>query len=281
MLVLLIIFMVAAPLSTVDLPVDLPASSATPQKKPDKPTYVSIKPDLTLAIGEDAGQARRAGRARSTPRPTRTRTSFIFLRADRAVAYGDLMDVMEILRAGGYTRIKLVALEGVAMRRAVARRLNLQSPEGGLTMSDLDLEQKPSRWLWNLRRAWLRLRCISAAWRWRSRICGPMDGDEGLGANGVEIAFEMASPKVTDENLPPGPETDASLASPQLAEQKAEVKETELPKDTPTETEDPDRIVTPERVEEAEGRRSQDRRGADRGLDGVGRAGSDLAPDAG
>ena len=53
MLVLLIIFMVAAPLSTVDLPVDLPTSSATPTKKPDKPTYVSIKSDLTLAIGED------------------------------------------------------------------------------------------------------------------------------------------------------------------------------------------------------------------------------------
>src|SRR5579871_5069767 len=53
-LVLLIIFMVAAPLSTVDLPIDLPTSSATPQKKPDKPTYLSIKPDLTLAIGENA-----------------------------------------------------------------------------------------------------------------------------------------------------------------------------------------------------------------------------------
>ncbi|WP_181410595.1 biopolymer transporter ExbD, partial [Nitrobacter winogradskyi] len=51
-LVLLIIFMVAAPLSTVDLPVNLPTSSATPQKKPDKPTYVSIKADLAVAIGE-------------------------------------------------------------------------------------------------------------------------------------------------------------------------------------------------------------------------------------
>src|SRR6202045_5208633 len=51
--VLLIIFMVAAPLSTVDLPIDLPSSSATPQKKPDKPTYLSIKPDLALAIGEN------------------------------------------------------------------------------------------------------------------------------------------------------------------------------------------------------------------------------------
>src|SRR3954469_13689582 len=51
-LVLLIIFMVAAPLSTVDLPIDLPSSTATPQKKPAKPTYVSIKPDLAVAIGE-------------------------------------------------------------------------------------------------------------------------------------------------------------------------------------------------------------------------------------
>jgi biopolymer transport protein ExbD len=52
MLVLLIIFMIAAPLSTVDLPVDLPSSTALPQKKPDKPTYVTIKPDLAVAIGE-------------------------------------------------------------------------------------------------------------------------------------------------------------------------------------------------------------------------------------
>ena len=52
-LVLLIIFMVAAPLSTVDLPIDLPSSTATPQKKPDKPTYLSIKPDLAVAIGEN------------------------------------------------------------------------------------------------------------------------------------------------------------------------------------------------------------------------------------
>src|ERR1700689_5578649 len=54
MLVLLIIFMVAAPLSTVDLPVDLPTSTADPQKRPDKPTYLTIKSDLSLALGETA-----------------------------------------------------------------------------------------------------------------------------------------------------------------------------------------------------------------------------------
>src|ERR1700749_4368987 len=110
-LVLLIIFMVAAPLSTVDLPIDLPSSTATPQKKPDKPTYVSIKPDLTLAIGEtpvrrtDLISTLDAASANNTER-------LVFVRADRQVPYGELMDVLEILRKGNY-RMKLVALEGV------------------------------------------------------------------------------------------------------------------------------------------------------------------------
>jgi biopolymer transport protein ExbD len=112
MLVLLIIFMVAAPLSTVDLPINLPSSTATPQKKPDKPTYVSIKPDLAVAIGETP--VKRVDLVRSLDAMADlTKDSFIFLRADRAVPYGELMDVLEILRAGGYTKVKLVALEGV------------------------------------------------------------------------------------------------------------------------------------------------------------------------
>ena len=112
MLVLLIIFMVAAPLSTVDLPVDLPSSTATPQKKPDKPTYVSIKPDLALAIGENP--VKRVDLVRSLDAMAdSSKDRFIFLRADRAVPYGEMMDVLEILRAGGYSKIKLVALEGV------------------------------------------------------------------------------------------------------------------------------------------------------------------------
>jgi len=112
MLVLLIIFMVAAPLSTVDLPVNLPSSTATPQKKPDKPTYVSIKPDLSVAIGENFVKRVDLVKTLDTT-PNMTKESFIFLRADRAVPYGDLMDVLEILRTGGYTKIKLVALEGI------------------------------------------------------------------------------------------------------------------------------------------------------------------------
>ena len=53
MLVLLIIFMVAAPLATVDIQVNLPASTAEPQQRPDKPLYLTVKSDLTLALGND------------------------------------------------------------------------------------------------------------------------------------------------------------------------------------------------------------------------------------
>src|ERR1043165_4354254 len=113
MLVLLIIFMVVGPrLSTADLPVDLPSSTATPQKKPDKPTYVSIRADLAVAIGETL--VKRVDLVRTLDSaPDAGKDRFIFLRADRAVPYGDMMDVLEILRAGGYSKIKLAALEGV------------------------------------------------------------------------------------------------------------------------------------------------------------------------
>jgi biopolymer transport protein ExbD len=112
MLVLLIIFMIAAPLSTVDLPVDLPSSTATPQKKPDKPTYVTIKSDLAVAIGETP--VKRVDLVRMLDAiPDQGKDRRIFLRADRAVPYGELMDVLERLRGGGYLKVALVALEGV------------------------------------------------------------------------------------------------------------------------------------------------------------------------
>ena len=127
MLVLLIIFMVAAPLSTVDLPIDLPSSTATPQKKPDKPTYVTIKPDLTLAIGEDA--VKRVDLVNTLDsKPDANKDRVIFLRADRAVPYGELMGVLELLRVGGYTKIKLVALEGVPAAGAAGPGTAAQKP---------------------------------------------------------------------------------------------------------------------------------------------------------
>jgi biopolymer transport protein ExbD len=112
MLVLLIIFMVAAPLSTVDLPVDLPTSTAIAEKRPDKPTYITVKSDLAVAIGETP--VKRVDLVRSLDADaTSGKDRRIFLRADRAVPYGELMDVLERLRVGGYHKIALVALEGV------------------------------------------------------------------------------------------------------------------------------------------------------------------------
>jgi biopolymer transport protein ExbD len=112
MLVLLIIFMVAAPLSTVDLPVDLPSSTAVPTKKPDNPIYVTIKSDLVVAVGETP--VKRAELARFLEGIPDGREQRIFLRADRGVPYGELMDVLELLRVGGYSKIALVALEAVS-----------------------------------------------------------------------------------------------------------------------------------------------------------------------
>src|SRR6478609_9922326 len=112
MLVLLIIFMVAAPLSTVDLPVDLPSSTATPQKKPDKPVYITVKSDLSVAVGETPVKRRDLARTLEAL-PGAGKDQRLFLRADRAVPYGELMAVLELLRQGGFLKVALVALEGV------------------------------------------------------------------------------------------------------------------------------------------------------------------------
>jgi biopolymer transport protein ExbD len=109
-LVLLIIFMVAAPLSTVDVAVDLPVSNAQPQPRPDKPVFLTVKNDLSLALGND-GVPRDAVQATLDRQTGGDRDQRIFLRADGAVSYKDLMDVMNLLRDAGYLKIALVGLE--------------------------------------------------------------------------------------------------------------------------------------------------------------------------
>lgn len=109
-LVLLIIFMVAAPLSTVDVAVDLPVSNAQPQPRPDKPVFLTVKPDLTLALGN--GDVPRATLQATLDQQTNhDREQRIFLRADGAVTYRDLMAVMNLLRESGYLKVALVGLE--------------------------------------------------------------------------------------------------------------------------------------------------------------------------
>lgn len=114
-------------------------------------------------------------------------------------------------------------------------------------MSDIDLEQKPSRRLWLFAgTAALALHLGGAALA--VAHLKNVDDDEALGASAVEIGLELASTKSEETDLPPGPDSDASVASPALAEQKAEVKETDLPKDTPTDEAEADRTVTPNDV---------------------------------
>jgi biopolymer transport protein ExbD len=118
-LVLLIIFMVAAPLSTVDVPVDLPVSNAQPQPRPDKPVFLTIKSDLSLAIGDDP-VPRQALQATLDNRTGNDRDQRVFLRADGAVAYRELMNVMNLLRDAGYLKIALVGLEDTGQTAASA-----------------------------------------------------------------------------------------------------------------------------------------------------------------
>ena len=114
MLVLLIIFMVAAPLATVDIVVNLPSSTAQPQPRPDKPLFLTVKSDLSLALGDDPipRESLRVALDRATNGDKDMR---VFLRADKVVAYGELMAVMNLLRTAGYFKVALVGLEKAAL----------------------------------------------------------------------------------------------------------------------------------------------------------------------
>ena len=110
-LVLLIIFMIAAPLATVDVPVDLPAATVKRQPRPDKPTFVTMKADRTIAIG-DTPVPRSLLAGALTRATEQDRNRRIFVRADKTVPYGEVMGLMNDLRAAGFVKIALVALEG-------------------------------------------------------------------------------------------------------------------------------------------------------------------------
>jgi len=110
-------------------------------------------------------------------------------------------------------------------------------------MSYFDNERGPSRRLWFLAAAVALALHLGGA----ALALGHLktdDNDDGLGASGAEFAVEVESPKVPDDDLPPGPDTDAAQASQQQVEQKAEVKETDLPTEKPQESDDPDRVVS-------------------------------------
>ena len=110
MLVLLIVFMVAAPLATVDVPVDLPSSTAPPQQRPPKPVYLTLKADGTLALGDNPVSREALPDVLATATGG-NKDERIFLRGDRAVAYGEVMGLMNELRRAGYLKVALVGME--------------------------------------------------------------------------------------------------------------------------------------------------------------------------
>ena len=109
-LVLLIIFMIAAPLATVDVAVDLPSSTTQPQQRPDKPVFLTVKPDLSLALGEETVSRDALSSALAIATKS-NKDERIFLRADKTVSYGEVMEVMNVLRTNGYLKVALVGLE--------------------------------------------------------------------------------------------------------------------------------------------------------------------------
>lgn len=115
MLVLLIIFMVAAPLATVDIKVDLPASTAKPQPRPEKPVFLSVKADQSLYLGDDKVVREQLGQILDA-RTKGKKDTTIFFQADKGVDYGDLMEVMNALRSAGYLKVGLVGLETVGKK---------------------------------------------------------------------------------------------------------------------------------------------------------------------
>ena len=115
MLVLLIIFMIAAPLATVDMAVDLPAANAERNERPDKPLILTLKADLGILVGNDA-VAREALAAALDKATGGDKTQRVFLRADKAVSYGDLMALMNELRDAGYLHVALVGLDAGKLR---------------------------------------------------------------------------------------------------------------------------------------------------------------------
>jgi len=109
-LVLLIIFMIAAPLATVDISVDLPTANAERAPRPDKPLFLTIKSDLSLMLDNDT--VNRGTLAGALDRATASdKQQRLFLRADKSVPFGVLMTLMNELRSAGYLHVALVGLE--------------------------------------------------------------------------------------------------------------------------------------------------------------------------
>jgi biopolymer transport protein ExbD len=113
--------------------VDLPASSATPAPRPDKPIYVTLKEDLSISVGNDTVVREGLGPKLDVV-SEKNKEARVFLRADKNVGYGELMRVMNLLREAGYLKIALVGLE----------TLGATTPDGSAPATQAPATQAPA-----------------------------------------------------------------------------------------------------------------------------------------
>jgi biopolymer transport protein TolR len=121
MLVLLIVFMVTAPLLTVGVPVDLPQTQAAPINEPKEPLVISINSEGKIYLQETAVEAdqlipRLQAITNNNP------TASIYVRGDRAVNYGRVLEVMGLVNGAGFSKVALVSEQAPDQKRPAARR---------------------------------------------------------------------------------------------------------------------------------------------------------------
>ncbi len=108
MLVLLIVFMVAAPLMVQGVPVDLPKTSATKLEKVRKPMVVTLAPDGMLYI-RDEQVDQRSLVSRLIALRQQEGDAVVYVRADRKIPYGDVMEILGRVGETGYQRVSLLS----------------------------------------------------------------------------------------------------------------------------------------------------------------------------
>jgi len=108
MLVLLVVFMITAPLLTAGVPVDLPKTQAAQLTGQDEPLVISVDKSGKAYLQDTAIEDENLG-PRLAAITNNRKDARIFVRGDRALAYGRIMEVMGIVNGAGFTKVALVA----------------------------------------------------------------------------------------------------------------------------------------------------------------------------
>ena len=212
MLVLLIIFMVAAPLATVDIAVDLPTAVGTAGTA-SGPADLSQPESRRLAgAGGHAGDAARLCHRPWTQATDGDKTQRVFLRGDKTVAYDAVMQTLDALRGAGYLKVALVGLEATGRHHERACRHHLAAGRLG--------------------QAWLRWGGVPRCWWWH---CMPTIL---LTLRRSVPAFGTAAPEAIMIDLAPAPPTPV----PAPAEPEPPPPEPAPPEPAPPDTPPPDPV---------------------------------------